>query len=229
MPADAACRQEATWGKALEAHWRTLEAQERTISAYTRRNVRNDIRKVFKLAAAHGLLTVPLPSRLLPKPDNREAFRRSQRAAAPYKNTYGDHRGRAYWLPQAEWPPDIVQGWRDYKTQCGGRIREESFKSYVKLLETYWGYLKHICGRTPSGMIFDRAQLMEFVSWHSARLGRPLTVHARQVVIVSAAMAVVLKHPHAPELATYRQGLKNPPPAHQTPSHGVPGRAGGSC
>ena len=216
-PADVALRQEATWGTALETHFATL-----TASAYTRRNVRNDIRKIFKLAEAHGLLTEPLPSRLLPRPATREAFRQSQRATAPYKTTYGDHRGRAYWLPQAAWPPDIVQGWRDYKTQCGGRIREESFKSYVKLLETYWGYIANVCGRTPVwDDLFDRAQLMEFVSWHGARLGRPLTVHARQMVIVSAAMAVVLKHPHAPELATYRQGLKKPAPLHIKRHHMV--------
>ena len=110
-PADVALRQEATWAKALEDHWRTLETgtletKGRTISAYTRRNVRNDIRKIFKLAAAHGLLTAPLPSRLLPRPATREAFRRQQRATAPYKTTYGDHRGNRYWLPRAQWPPD---------------------------------------------------------------------------------------------------------------------------
>ena len=221
-PADAACRQEATWATALEDHWRTLETQDRTISAYTRRNVRNDIRKVFKLAEAHGLLTVALPSRLLPRPANREAFRRQQRATAPYKTTYGDHRGRSYWLLLAEWPPDIQAGWRTYRAACGQRIRETSFQSYVKLLETYWGYIANVCGRTPVwDDLFDRAQLTAFVSWHGARLGRTLTVHARQLVIVSAAMAVVLKHRNAPALAEYRQGLKKPAPLHIKRHHMV--------
>ena len=211
-----------TWATALEDHWRTLETQDRTISAYTRRNVRNDIRKVFKLAEAHGFLQVALPSLLLPRPDNREAFRRSQRATAPYKTTYGDHRGRRYCLPRAEWPPEIEAGWQTYRAACGGRIRETSFQSYVKLLETYWGYLLNIRGRTPTwDDLFEKAQLMEFVSWHGARLKRPLTVHARQMVIVSAAMAVVLKHRHAPELAEYRQGLKKPAPLHIKRHHMV--------
>ena len=52
-------------------------------------------------------------------------------------------------------------------------------------------------------------------------MGRTLTVHARQVVIVSAAMAVVLKHPRAPELAAYRQGLKKPAPLHIKRHHMV--------
>jgi hypothetical protein len=221
-PADAACRQEAMWAKALETHFATLETQGRTISAYTRRNTRNDIRKVFKLAETHGLLHVALPSLLLPRPDNREAFRRSQRATAPYKTTYGDHRGGSYWLPQAQWPPDIQEGWRIYRAACGGRIRETSFQSYAKLLETYWGYLLNIRGRTPTwDDLFDKAQLMEFVSWHAARVGRPSTVHARQLVIVSAAMAVVLKHQHAPELAQLRQGMKKPTPLHIKRNHMV--------
>jgi hypothetical protein len=221
-PLDWALRQEATWAKALEDHWRTLEAQDRTISAYTRRNVRNDIRKVCTLAEASGLLTQPLPSRLLPRPATREAFRRQQRATAPYKRFYGDHRGRSYWLPQRAWSPELQDGWQAYRVACGGRIRETSFASYVKLLETYWGYIKHICGRTPTwDAVFDKATLMAFVSWHGARVGRPLTVHARQMVIVSAAMAVVLKHPHAPELATLRQGLKKPAPLHIKRHHMV--------
>src|SRR5688572_1502815 len=60
-PADVALRQEATWAKSLETYFATLTTPNRTISAYTRRNVRNDIRKVFKLAETHGLLTAPLP------------------------------------------------------------------------------------------------------------------------------------------------------------------------
>ncbi len=165
---------------------------------------------------------MPLPSRLLPRPDNREAFRRQQRATAPYKTTYGDHRGRSYWLPQAAWPPDIQAAGGPTGAACGQRIRETSFQSYVKLLETYWGYIANVCGRTPVwDDLFDRAQLTEFVSWHGARLERPLTVHARQVVIVSAAMAVVLKHRNAPELAAYRQGLKKPAPLHIKRHHMV--------
>lgn len=221
-PVDAACQDPGTWGPALEAHFATLETQGRTISAVTRRNTRNNLRVLLRQAEAHGLLTAPLPARLLPRPDNREAFRRQQRATAPYKTTYGDHRGRRYWLPQAQWPPDIQNGWRTYRGACGQRIRETSFQSYVKLLETYWGYIANVCGRTPVwDDLFDRAQLTEFVSWHGARVGRPLTVHARQLVIVSAAMAVVLQHPHAPALAAYRQGLKKPAPLHIKRHHMV--------
>jgi hypothetical protein len=221
-PADAACRQEATWATALEDHWRTLETQGRTISAYTRRNVRNDIRKVFKLAEAHGLLHVPLPSRLLARPGNREEFRRQQRATAPYKTTYGTQFNHSYGLPQRQWPPDIQDGWRTYRAACGGRIREESFRSYVKILETYFGYVQNVGGHTATWeVLFDRGQLLEYVAWHAARLKRPSTTHSRQLVIVSAAMAVVLGHRNAPELAVLRQGMKKPTPLHVKRNHMV--------
>jgi hypothetical protein len=96
---DAACREEATWATVLEDHWRTLEAQDRTISAYTRRNVRNDIRKVFTLAAASGLLPVPLPERLLPVRPNLMVFRRQQLETNPYPETYRYHNRVSYILP----------------------------------------------------------------------------------------------------------------------------------
>jgi hypothetical protein len=220
-PVDDACRHEATWRAALETHFQRLTAQGRTINAGTRSNTRNNLRVVFRLAEAHGLLQAPLPSTLLTTP-NREAFRRQQRATAPYKTTYGDHRGHSYWLVRAEWPPEIEAGWQRYKAKCGQRIRETSFQSYVKLLETYLGYWINVCGRTPAwDDLFDRDQLMAFVSWHGQRTGRHLTIHARQVAIVIAAMANVLEHPARHALAIYRQGLKKPAPLHNKRVHWV--------
>jgi hypothetical protein len=213
-PVDDACRHEATWRAALETYFQTLTAKGRTISAGTRSNTRNNLRVVFRLAEAHGLLQTPLPSTLLPRPALREAWRRQQRATAPYKPVYRDHRGKSYWLPQREWSPELQEGWRTYRVACGGRIRETSFQSYVRLLETYWGYVLHIRGRTPTwDDVFNKTELTEFVSWHAARVGRS-TVHARQVVIVAAAMANVLQRPERQALAAYRQGLKKPAPLH---------------
>src|SRR5262245_35930476 len=67
-PVDAAMHEEATWHGALETHFQALTAQGRTISAATRRNTRNNVRVVMRLAETHGLLSTPLPSRLLEKP-----------------------------------------------------------------------------------------------------------------------------------------------------------------
>ena len=221
--ADAALSQEATWGKDLETHFGALEAQGRTISAYTRRNVRNDIRKIFTLAETHGLLEAPLPSRLLPKPDNRHAFRRSQRATAPYQTTYRPQSGpRHFGLPQAQWPPDITQGFQAYRARCGLRLRETTFRGHARRLEAYLGYLANICGRPPAWEdLFDAAGLTEFVRWHAARLERPITRQGHLVVATVAAMAHVLKHPHAGALGDLRQMLPTPAPMHTKRNHMV--------
>jgi hypothetical protein len=219
---DAACREPATWTDALETHFQALEAQGRTISAVSRRNTRNNLRVVFRLAAAHGLLTAPLPPRLLTS-RGRRLFLRQQQETAPYQTTYRQqtptHR---FTLPQAQWPPDIARGWRDYQARCGFRMRETTFQSYATHLATYLGYLTNICGRTPAwGDCFDATLLREFVRWHGARLGRPVSAHGWHVMVLVAAMAAVLKHPHARELADLRNTVKPPPPLHIKREHWV--------
>jgi site-specific recombinase XerC len=220
-PADAACRQEATWATALEDHWRTLETQGRTISAYTRRNVRNDIRKVFKLAEASGLLQASLPERLLPVRPNLMAFRRQQLETNPYPETYRYH-GVAYTLPQTAWPPAIAQAWQEYRTRCGVRIRETSFASYLIQMRMYLGYFVNVQGLTPTlDDLFAVAQLAAFVRWHAARMGRTLSVQGRQTAIMIATMAKVLEHPAQHTLADFRRSLKVPTPVHNKRNHWV--------
>jgi hypothetical protein len=55
-PIDATLAGEATWGAQLEEHWDTLEKLGKPTSANTRRNTRNNIRGVFRLAVEQGLL-----------------------------------------------------------------------------------------------------------------------------------------------------------------------------
>jgi hypothetical protein len=221
-PADAALSQEGTWAKALEDHWRTLETPDRTISAYTRRNVRNDIRKVFKLASASGLLKAPLPERLLPRPAKRDVFRRAQEASTPYTATYRNQGSRRYWLPQAQWPPDIVQGFQAYRARCGLRLRETTFESYVKCLSTYLGYHAHIVGRPLTwDDAFDPAHVTAFMRWHAERLRRTSTTHGQTVAIKLATIAKVLEHRHAEALEALRRTFKAPAPLHTKRLHWV--------
>jgi hypothetical protein len=220
-PVDAACLDPASWTDTLEVYWRTREAQGRPNSASLRRNTRNDIRVIFRQAEAHDLLQAPLPSRLLTKP-KRTDFWRQQWATAPYKTTYGNHCGRSYSLPQAQWPHDIQAGWREYQARCGLRIREATLQGYAKLLETYLGYIAHIGGRPPVWEdLFDVTQVAAFVRWHAARMGRSLSAHGRRLVIVIAAIAKVLEQPARQELAALSNGLKAPAPVHIKRNHMV--------
>ena len=221
-PVDTACREDATWAQALETHFATLEARGKTLSAATRRNTRNNVRVIFRLAEAHGLLTAPLPPRLLTKPP-RLAFERQQRATAPYQTTYALRTGpRHFGLPQAQWPPEIAQGWQTYQALAALRLRETTLKNYARYLTIYFGYLMHVGGRTPAWEdLFDTAQLTAFVTWHGARVGRPISAYGRNVVIAIAAMARVLKHEKALALADLRNTLKAPEPLHIKHQHTV--------
>ena len=222
-PVDAACREEATWANALEAHFATLEAQGRTISAVTRRNTRNNVRVIFRQAAAHGLLAAPLPPVLLQARPPRLAWRHHQQATSPYLRTYSPQTSpRHVGLPRAQWPPEIQDGWRAYHAKTGHRLRETTFESYRRRLETYLGYITHICGRPPVWEdLFDVELLKAFLRWHGERLQRPLTIQGRGVVIYVAAMARVLKHPASLDLAELRNTLKQPAPVHNKRLHWV--------
>jgi hypothetical protein len=218
---DAACREEATWAHALETHWRTLGAQGKTISAYTRRNTRNDLRVIFRRAEQCGLLAGPLPAPLLAKP-RREAFRRQARETAPYQEIYYPQGGsRYYGLPQAQWPPDIVQGWCAYRTSPEVlTLREVTLRAHARRLESYLGYHAHICGRTPAwDDLFEVAQIAAFVSWHSARAPGGIRTQAHCIVQTLGAIAVVCKHPNARKIADYRNALQHPAPLHRKQVH----------
>ena len=141
----------------------------------------------------------------------------------PIQTTYYLQTGpRRFGLPQAQWPPDIGQGWREYQAKCGLRLRETSFRTHTKSLATYLGYLVNICGKTPAWEdLFDVATLAEFLRWHGKRMQRSISVHGRSVVILIAAMAVVLNHPARRALADFRNALPPPTPMHSKRNHWV--------
>ena len=221
-PVDATSLAVETWLQALEAHFDALTAQGRTISPATRRNTRHNLRVVFRGAEAQGLLTAPLPVPLLARSSRRD-FDRHQRATAPYQANYHPPTGLRGWgLPRAQWPPEVQAGWQAYQTHRGLRLRETTVRSYAQRLETYLGYILHVVGRPPTWEdCFDPTQLAAFVRWHGQRLGRPISVQGRSVVVVMVAMAKAMAHPHAQALATLRGTLPPPTPLHIKRTHWV--------
>jgi hypothetical protein len=220
-PVDAACREEATWGKALETHFAGLATEGRTVSAKSRANVRNNLRKVFSVAKAHGLLTTPLPLVLRTTTATRRDFERQQRATSPYQSTFRPQTGpRHYGLPEAQWPPDIQAGWRDY--QARGGLRATTFKGYAGTLRVYLGYVTNVCGRPPAwDDLFDLARLRAFVRWHADRLQRPISVQGRHLASTVVAIAKALEHPASQALADWRNGLQIPEALHSKRTHWV--------
>jgi len=228
-PVGDACREEARWGAALDAHFQARQAQGRGLSLATERNTRNNIRVAFRLADAHGLLAeplpLPLPVPLRPKP-LRSVVEAEARTTAPYQTTYRPTGPRHYGLPIAQWPPEILEGWAAYQEACGVRLRDTSFKTYEKSMATYLGYLIGIQGRTVAwDDLFHVRTVREFLRWHNARLQRAtssISVHGRSVVIMLAAIAVVLERPERRTLADFRNGLPAVKELHKKEHHAVP-------
>ena len=225
-PVDAALREETTWLPKLEAYWHTLETPQRSISAKNRSNMRNKLRVLFRAAAAHALLTAPLPPRLLTKLPQRDAFLRQQQQTSPYQTTYRSHDGpHRYGLPQRDWPPDVVQGWQDYRARCDEKerpLRATTFQSYASGLTVYLGYLVNSRRLTPAWTdLFEVGHLRGFVRWHADQLQRRSTRQGQRVATMIAAMAKVIEHPQAEDLADYCKRLRlNPPaPVHLKETH----------
>ena len=213
---DAALTEETTWRPRLDAYFATLD---REIGATTRKNTRNNLRVFFRAAEKHGLLTAPLPSRLLGR-QPRDAFRIQQAATSPYRTTYENR--EPYALPQADWPQEIKDGWRAYEAACGLSLRATTWRIYRMLLSTYLGYLAHIeepgikARRTPTwDDCFDVAQLTAFVRWHGTRRGRAVTVQGRRLVAMVSAMAHRLEHPQVNAITELLAGIDPPAPMHK--------------
>ena len=213
---ETAYREEATWLGRLEDHFDARTAAGHPVSAYTRRNTKSELRGLFRLAAAHGLLPAPLPPALL-KATTRQDFARELGKTSPYKNTRSAER---YSLRQAAWPPDIQAGWQAYRLACGRRIRETTLVGYVTCLETFFGYLLHICTHQPTWEdLFDAGHLNDFVTWHGERMGRDVSAHGWHMVIGAAAIAKVIKHPRAGEVLAFSRTVELPPVLHRKRLH----------
>ena len=219
---DDACQKEATWAQALETHFAALTAAGRVLSAATRRNTRNNLRLVFRLAGTLGVLTVKLAP-VLPTPRRRTDFKTEKRRTAPYQTSYRPQTGpRRYGLPFAKWPPCVQAGWQAYLAAVDLRLRASTLKTYVQLLEVYLGYFVTICGREPTwDELFDPAALKAFVLWHAARTQRRVSAHGQHVARTIAAMAVVLEHPARQALAKMVYGLPEAEPLHVKRHHMV--------
>jgi hypothetical protein len=222
-PVDPSLPDTETWLTALDAHFTALTAQGRSISSKTCSNTRNNLRKLFRAAAAQGLVAAPLPVPLLAKP-KRSVFEAHLRETFPYQSSYRPMIGpRHFGLPQHEWPPDIQAGWQTYVAQCDMSIRQVRLDSNVNYLTLYLGYLTRIVGRQPTWEdLFDKEQLRAFVQWHAARLERqPISATGWQTVIVVATIARVLGRPDARSLADFRNALPTPEPLHIKRDHWI--------
>jgi hypothetical protein len=221
---DDAYRDAAGWLKALSAHFATLKDAGLPVSASSQKATRNHLRHVFRAAVEQGLLRTPVPPRLLKKPRRKE-FVAQQSRTTPYQETYRNQRDKPYSLPEAQWPQEITDAWRDYRARVvfTRSLRQTTLDNYAKCFRHYFGYVKNIAGKSPVWEdLFDVTRVVAFVQWHAARLGKEHNSrHGRMMVAIITAMARVLKHPSHEQLATYARTLRNPKATHIKSNHQV--------
>jgi hypothetical protein len=225
-PVGEACLDPAQWTAAMRTYFATLRQQGHTMSAHNCDNILTDLRGLFKLAEAQGLLTTPLPVRLLTS-STRRAFREKRQGTSPYQATYG--RKAPYRLPQARWPDDIQAGWQRYTDAAAISDRPPravTLRKCAFALETYFGYLVHVHEHGQYAPTWDdlfRVDLLrKFVRWHAERLGRdgsdPRSAHGVVTVGTAAVIANVVELDKAlppeqsrlPPLVAYARKLKRP-------------------
>jgi len=220
-PVDEALAQEAQWVAKLETHFAAETAKGHPIQAGTRKNTKSNLRGLFRKAEAAGLLSAPLPSRLLARP-TRAAFLEGFHKAGPYRATYSHPSQQRYGLPQGDWPPDIQAGWKAYQGKVFHVIRARTLNHTATILATYFGWLQHIEGDTPTwNALFEEERLRAFLQWHGQRVGKQISAHGSHVVQKAAAIAKVLGHPQAAALAAYRESLPAAESMHIKPNHTV--------
>jgi integrase len=216
---DAALAHDTAWGAALETHFAAEAANDHPINAGTRKNTKNNLKGLFSKAEAAGLLDQPLPSRLLER-TTRHAFLAKFHKEGPYRATYIHPDHQRYGLHQSQWPADIQAGWEDYERRVFTTTRPRTRAHTATILATYFGWLQHIKGETPTwDALFVLERVQAFVLWHSQRVGKQLSAHGLHLIAKAAAIAKAQGHGAATALAAYRETLDAAEGMHVKPHH----------
>jgi hypothetical protein len=166
----------ASLAQTVDAYLRTQDKSE-----YTIRNIKSNLRRLFRLAESHQLFT-PLPVHLTPRYDCH--------ARPPRRGTNREW-ARHYHLYVAQWPPDLQQAYHDFVTWATAplvtgrdaslRKRESSMRSYRDAFEAYFGFLHYIRHLAPLTFdhLFDSTLITAFVHWHVNELHHRTTLAIR--------------------------------------------------
>jgi hypothetical protein len=148
---------------------------------YTIRNVKNNLSRFFRLAAAQGLFTIA-PPQLTPRFDSR--------TRPPRRGTNYEWNNKTY-LRFAQWPPDLQQAFHQFTDWATApvypgrpahfRKRPTTIGAYQQAFEAYFGFLHHIqhLPTVTFDHLFDIALITQFVHWHVNELHHRPTLAIR--------------------------------------------------
>jgi hypothetical protein len=176
-------------------------------SAHTIRNTKNNLSRLFRLAAQHQLFSLD-PGPLKPR---RTFTRKAARAGAVTHNN-GTH------LAYADWPLPLQEAFTAFATWATDplvpgrnalfRKRPSSIRTYRRSFAGYFGFLHHIHHLTSLTFehLFDLTLVTAFVHWHVNELHKrsTITIH----IFLNSLIAVAGQYRLLPELKTHLVALR---------------------
>jgi hypothetical protein len=198
----------------IEAH---LRAQGK--GPHTLRNTKNNLSRMFRLAAAHGLMTLP-PRTPVPTFAPREKRSRPGGACTRPDGTY---------LRFAHWPPTLQADFTAFATWATAPLvegrearwqkRPSTVENYQRLFAAYFGFLSHVrhMASLEFEQLFDFSLIHAFVHWHvNERHGR-VTVFAHE--FLKSLLALTRQYRPQPalhaQLLALRRTMPRPHPTFQ--------------
>ena len=212
----------------LEVCLQPLPQLYQTVEAYltahgkgphTLRNVKNNLSRLFRLAAAHGLTTLPTAT---PRP----TFVWRERRARP-----GGSRNRTtgLYLSFAHWPPALQADFTAFATWATAPLvagrdarwqkRPVTVRTYQHHCEAYFGFLHHVRGiaALSFAQLFDFALIQAFIHWHVNEQHGGVTCLAHD--FLKSLLALTRQYRPQPELRAQllalRRTLPRPRPTFQ--------------
>lgn len=137
--------------------------------AYTIRNVKNNLSRLFRLAEAHGLF-VPVPVTLTRRFTAKQRPRRLTLTPRTWND--GSHLRRRDWPAEAAAEYEKFTQWATdplvHNREAAWKKRATTLERYEAVFGTYFGYLHHVRQIRPVQFshLFDYSLIEAFTHWH---------------------------------------------------------------
>lgn len=208
---------ESVWKEKLETYFESLD---KSPSAITRRNTRNNLRFLFRAAHDAGIITPPQSLPFLHS--TRKQHKKIAAQTSPYREHWLAARRTPYILPRHAWPTDIQAAWHEYAVSRQLKTRQISLNKHSRSLSAYLGFLINIEGVSIHwDDLFNTSYLDRFIRWHSQKNQVRITNQAHMVARSLRTLTAHLSHPSLPTLQNYLRDLPTPEPLHNKQHHWI--------
>jgi hypothetical protein len=202
---------ERTYKATLQHYFATSEPPP---SAYTQRNVLQNLHQFYRLLFEHGLL-MPSRSTLRKKPYRRQVLANA-RDESPYRHRTSAALTR-YYYPMDLWPKALRQPFEAFCLGQTFKVRESTQENYRNHMTAYVSYGLSLDSPrlTTWDQVFETDRLTRFIIWHAKRVdaGR-ISYMGLQVARLLRTIANATHRPEADALHTLIKDLPAVRPLH---------------